>query len=353
MSDGPFGRRGETPPEGPTSAAGTSRRGPSRARRGRRRASPPTPPGSPAWPSLLVLIYVTVNTITHGLARARAASRTGQKIPPFAAPLALANAKCKGDEECDANVLIKARKGVPKACDVRGPDIVNSCELAETGPLVLAFLVAPSQKCIDQIDTLDGLQAALPGRPASRPWRSAATTRTSTPSSSATAGRSRSPTTTTARSPTRSRSRSARPSPSPARAARWRRPRSAPPPSARSSPTRSTPAHVRVTRAGRVPGGGRGRRRAARPAAVVARPRRPATAPTPDELRQRLARHVEPLPRRAGDRPALQADPARLPGLLPPHRPGPRRRPRPGRGGGRRAAQGRRLPLARRSSTTR
>jgi hypothetical protein len=87
---------------------------------------------------------------------------TGQRVPPFAAPLALADTRCKGDEECDANVLTRESRGVPKACDVRGADILNSCELTEEKPLVLAFLVAPSQKCIDQIDVIDKLQARFP-----------------------------------------------------------------------------------------------------------------------------------------------------------------------------------------------
>ena len=34
-----------------------------------------------------------------------------------------------------------------KACDVRGPDILNSCELAERGPVVLAFFATRSKRC--------------------------------------------------------------------------------------------------------------------------------------------------------------------------------------------------------------
>ena len=59
-----------------------------------------------------------------------------------------------------------------------------------------------------------------------------------------------------------------------------------------------------------------------------------------------VARALRPLPRRAGDRAAAPADPARLPRLLPPHRARPRRAPHAGRGAGARAAEVRRLPLA-------
>jgi hypothetical protein len=110
---------------------------------------------------VLVLGYVTVNTFTTKHRGARGVA-VGQKLPAFAAPLALADTKCKGGQECDANVQIKARNGVPKACDVRVPKIVNSCQLAERGPVAIAFLVAPSQKCIDQIDTVQAVAREHP-----------------------------------------------------------------------------------------------------------------------------------------------------------------------------------------------
>jgi hypothetical protein len=159
MSEGPFGRK-DLPPEAPEPAP----------ERPLPKPGPPRPPAGMAsnatWIAAvviaLVLIYVTINTLRTDSNGSKGV-QTGQKLPPFAAPLALANAKCKGDEECDANVLVKASKGVPVACEVRGPQILNSCELREHGPLVLAFLVAPSQKCIDQIDLVDSLRPRFPG----------------------------------------------------------------------------------------------------------------------------------------------------------------------------------------------
>jgi hypothetical protein len=158
LSEGPFGRRGEpTPPPPPEHEPPLPKPGPPR---------PPAGIASNAtWIAAvvigLVLIYVTINTLrTEGQGSRGVPS--GQQVPPFAAPLALANAKCNGGEECDANVQTRARDGIPKACDVHGPEVLNSCELTRK-PLVLAFLVAPSQKCIDQIDVLDRLRPRFPG----------------------------------------------------------------------------------------------------------------------------------------------------------------------------------------------
>ena len=167
MSEGPFGRRsdGGPAPDSPVPSPEGEETTPSR----RVRPGPPKPPpgiaSNATWIAgvviVIVLAYVTINTINTDSNGSKGVP-AGQRIPPFAAPLALANAKCKGQEECDANVLVRRSDGVPKACDVRGADILNSCELSEKGPLVLAFLVAPSQKCIDQIDLLERLKARFP-----------------------------------------------------------------------------------------------------------------------------------------------------------------------------------------------
>ena len=112
---------------------------------------------------VVVLLYVTLNSLTTEGPGSKGVG-VGMEVPPFAAPLALADLTCEDGEdgECDANVLVRESDGVPKACDVRGPDILNSCELVEKGPLVLGFLVAPSTKCIDQIDLLDRLRPRFP-----------------------------------------------------------------------------------------------------------------------------------------------------------------------------------------------
>jgi hypothetical protein len=121
---------------------------------------PPRVPRQATWIvgviAVLLVAYVTINTITSDGPGSRGV-RAGTRLPPFAAPLATS------DLVGDANVLLKAGDEVPRACDVRGPRVLNSCQLAERGPSVIAFLVTRSQECVDEIDRLDRLQARFPG----------------------------------------------------------------------------------------------------------------------------------------------------------------------------------------------
>jgi hypothetical protein len=96
-----------------------------------------------------VLVYIGVNSLRTEGPGSRGVE-AGRELPAFAAPLALS------DLEGDANVS-------GRACDVRGAKILNSCELAERGPVVLGFFAEPSQRCDDEIDRLDGLRARFPG----------------------------------------------------------------------------------------------------------------------------------------------------------------------------------------------
>lgn len=97
---------------------------------------------------LAALVYIVLNTLrTEGPGSAGVAA--GSKLPPFAVPLALS------DLDGDANVS-------RRACSVRGAKILNSCELAEKGPLVLAFFIEPSQRCDDEISALDAVRTRFP-----------------------------------------------------------------------------------------------------------------------------------------------------------------------------------------------
>ena len=72
-----------------------------------------------------------------------------RRLPAFAAPLALS------DLEGDANVS-------SRACSVRGPKVLNSCELTERGPAVLTFFAEPVARCDDEIDQIDRMRARFP-----------------------------------------------------------------------------------------------------------------------------------------------------------------------------------------------
>lgn len=132
-----------------------------------RRPSPPTParrPGSrSAWLVGVVLLaliaYVTVNTLRTDSPGARGVP-DNSPVPPFAAPLAL------GPESGDANVAREAdqgRAGRVPACSVRGPAVLNVCQLAERGPVVLAFLIDRGGVCTRQLDEIERVRPRFPG----------------------------------------------------------------------------------------------------------------------------------------------------------------------------------------------
>jgi hypothetical protein len=83
----------------------------------------------------------------------------GERIPPFAVPLA------KGTLEGDANVATHADDGSAgsrPACSVRGPRIMNVCELYERSPLVLALFVEGGS-CPAVLDEMQALAPTFPG----------------------------------------------------------------------------------------------------------------------------------------------------------------------------------------------
>jgi hypothetical protein len=105
-----------------------------------------------------LIVYVSLNTLRSDHVSSRG-PKVGSRVPPFAAPLAL------GDVQGDVNVARRAGEGEAgdrPACRVRGPGIVNSCQLAERGPFVLAFLATRGTKCTRQLDVLERARAAHP-----------------------------------------------------------------------------------------------------------------------------------------------------------------------------------------------
>jgi AhpC/TSA family len=98
--------------------------------------------------AVAVLAYILVNTLRTEGPGSRGLP-AGSRMPAFAVPLALS------DLEGDANVS-------ERACHVRGEDVLNICELAERGPVVLAFFAEPSERCDDEIDLLDRIRARFP-----------------------------------------------------------------------------------------------------------------------------------------------------------------------------------------------
>jgi len=121
--------------------------------------SGPGPPRPPAGTSrytwivgvaaLLVLAYITLNTLGTDKPGSRGIE-AGKPMPPFAVPLATSD--LSGDAQVDPE----------KACGVRGPKILNSCELADRGPVVLAFFATRSKRCERQVDVLERVRRRFP-----------------------------------------------------------------------------------------------------------------------------------------------------------------------------------------------
>jgi hypothetical protein len=98
------------------------------------------------------LCYIALNTLGTDAPGSKGL-QAGEKLPPFAMPLARSSGP-----EFDANVATEAGEGIRRpACQVRGPEILNSCQLAERAPLVLAFFAVGDRRCERQVDVLDRL----------------------------------------------------------------------------------------------------------------------------------------------------------------------------------------------------
>ena len=100
--------------------------------------------------ALLILGYITLNTFGTDAPGSRGVPN-GQRLPPFAVPLALSD--LRGDAQVDPR----------KACGVRGPKVLNSCQLRERGPVALAFFATRSKRCERQIDLLERVRRRFPG----------------------------------------------------------------------------------------------------------------------------------------------------------------------------------------------
>lgn len=105
--------------------------------------------------AVIAIVYVSIDTLGRDTAGGRGLAQ-GARMPPFAVPLAT------GALQGDANVATKPRQGAAgdrPACAVRGPQILNVCQLWERGPVVLAFLATRGGTCIEQ---LDGIERVAP-----------------------------------------------------------------------------------------------------------------------------------------------------------------------------------------------
>ena len=109
---------------------------------------------------VLLVGYVSLNTLRSSERVGSQGLKVGSKVPPFAAPLAL------GPLDAPVNIARKPNQGPAgkrPACTVRGPGILNSCELGERGPFVLAFLATRGTQCTRELDLLQRVLTRHPG----------------------------------------------------------------------------------------------------------------------------------------------------------------------------------------------
>lgn len=95
--------------------------------------------------------------------------RAGERLPPFAVVRVTSDIVCDDDADpCDANIAAsgagdQGEAGRRPACEVRGPTVLNVCELTERGPLVLGLSASRGADCLDSWDRLEALARRHPG----------------------------------------------------------------------------------------------------------------------------------------------------------------------------------------------
>jgi hypothetical protein len=113
------------------------------------------------WVGLLALVILALITLNTILTKPNGATglAAGASMPPFAVPLVTGNLRGDADIARHPN---EGAKGKRPACSVRGPRILNVCELYEGAPLVLALFVYAGG-CERILEDMQALRPAFPG----------------------------------------------------------------------------------------------------------------------------------------------------------------------------------------------
>jgi hypothetical protein len=107
---------------------------------------------------LVILVLLAVNTAVNKPSGIRGVE-PGHRLPPFAVPLALGDLQGAADVATHAN---EGEAGRVPACNERGPQILNVCQLYEQGPVVLVLFV-DAGACANVLSDLQALAPSFPG----------------------------------------------------------------------------------------------------------------------------------------------------------------------------------------------
>ncbi|HEX4186484.1 MAG TPA: hypothetical protein VHY83_01180 [Solirubrobacteraceae bacterium] len=135
--------------------------GPESARAASGGLGPGPRPGYGRYVGLLGVLIVVLALLNAALSKHNGASglEPGRRLPPFAVPLATGNLPGQANVATTADQGAAGRK---PACSVRGPQILNICQLYESGPVVLALFV-DSGSCPAILGDMQALVRPFPG----------------------------------------------------------------------------------------------------------------------------------------------------------------------------------------------
>jgi hypothetical protein len=124
--------------------------------------SPPRPAGRYLWvvgvAFVIVVAVAGLNAVRHSGGALRGPV-VGQKLPAFAAPLAIGH--LSGDANVKQTVGQSKQAGRELACQVHTPGSISSCTLSRK-PLVLSVIVPGVRKCEAQLDLYQRLGSRFP-----------------------------------------------------------------------------------------------------------------------------------------------------------------------------------------------
>jgi hypothetical protein len=123
------------------------------------RPAPPPRRGRYTWvvgiAFVIVIIYGGINLLSTGAGVGYRGVPAGKRLAPFAAPLATSS------HNNDVNILKRASRGVPGACDVHLAGVVNLCDLSRR-PLVITFVANGGAGCGAQLDRVERVYRSFP-----------------------------------------------------------------------------------------------------------------------------------------------------------------------------------------------